>query len=91
MFCQVQRLRQRAKRQGEVGRGSRESVEAPREDEVILSLKKKYEDLLQYVLKVILVLLVFIARKLSDTNFYIKKNKIILNFTWGFLCHFSLL
>lgn len=52
LMRKVQQLRQRAKRQEEVGRGSRESVEAPREDEVILALKKKYEDLLQYVLKV---------------------------------------
>lgn len=53
MLHQVQQLKQRAKRQGEAGRGSRESVQPPREDEVILALKKKYEDLLQYVLKVV--------------------------------------
>ena len=53
LCSQIQRLRQRAKRQVEAGRGSRESMEVPREDTVILSLKKKYEDLLQYVLKVI--------------------------------------
>ncbi|KAK8376727.1 hypothetical protein O3P69_009974 [Scylla paramamosain] len=52
LMKKIQKLRQRAKRQGETRRGSRESVEVPRQDDVILSLKKKYEDLLQYVLKV---------------------------------------
>ncbi|KAG0723108.1 hypothetical protein GWK47_043260 [Chionoecetes opilio] len=54
LMRKIQRLQQRAKRQGEPKRstGSRESVEAVRENDVILSLKKKYEDLLQYVLKV---------------------------------------
>lgn len=63
----MQQLRQRAKQQREAGQGSRESVEAQREDEVILALKKKYEDLLQYVLKVVLALVVCITRKMSDS------------------------
>lgn len=52
LMKKIQKLRQRAKRQGETRRGSRESVEVPRQDDVIVSLRKKYEDLLQYVLKV---------------------------------------
>ncbi|XP_045120766.1 trichohyalin-like isoform X2 [Portunus trituberculatus] len=52
LMKKIQKLQQRAKRQGEARKGSRESMEAPRQDDVILSLRKKYEDLLQYVLKV---------------------------------------
>lgn len=79
LFHQVQRLRQRAKRQGETGRGSRESLEVPKEDEVILSLKKKYEDLLQYVLKVLLVVLVCVTRRLRRCSLRLKNNEQFLS------------
>ncbi|KAK3878571.1 hypothetical protein Pcinc_016784 [Petrolisthes cinctipes] len=52
----VQKLQQRIKREEVAGKGSRESVaqlEAnTRDDYIFLSLKKKYDDLLQYALKV---------------------------------------
>ncbi|KAG7154438.1 Outer dense fiber protein 2-like [Homarus americanus] len=57
LMRKIHQLRQRSKRQQEAQRGSRESMggeqgTGSREEFVILSLKKKYEDLLHYVLKV---------------------------------------
>lgn len=91
MLNQVQQLRQRAKQQREAGQGSRESVEAQREDEVILALKKKYEDLLQYVLKVVLALVVCIlGRRQTHFSLCFEKTEISISITMSFLCHFPL-
>lgn len=52
----MQKLQQRVKREEVAGKGSRDSVAqleaTTRDDYIFLSLKKKYDDLLQYALKV---------------------------------------